>query len=308
MGYWLISYLETGTIPFIMFLKLRATIFESATPFDLSSLMVGKKWKMIGKHPEDIIGAARTMGEGEIRIYHDPIPHWVPAADYLDWARRGLKQDDLNGRDAAVCYAKRAVCRFIDSLMVCNHLGAFLGRGYKEKFDLLSRIDLPIPTIVHELVINQRNDIEHSYQAATAVQASRALELAELLLERRSMIEELPKKALISLGSNVQLRVNDQPPDFSEVQLSMDDPWLLVDTLADDPKVLVIYPKDDEVAYAQLSDFDTHQAISVSRLMRERQQAPLSFMRGMIYEGRNLQGFLYLLGLAPRPSDPNPKG
>ena len=52
------------------------------------------------------------------------------------------------------------------------------------------------------------------------------------------MIEELPKKAVISLGSNVQLRVNDQPPDFSEVQLSMDDPWLLVDTLADDPKVI----------------------------------------------------------------------
>ena len=50
-----------------------------------------------------------------IRLYHDPIPHWVPAADYLDWARRGLKQDDLHGRDAAVCYAKRAVCRFIDS-------------------------------------------------------------------------------------------------------------------------------------------------------------------------------------------------
>ena len=51
MGYWLISYLETGTIPFIMFVKLRATILASVTPFDLSGLMVGKKWKMIGKHP-----------------------------------------------------------------------------------------------------------------------------------------------------------------------------------------------------------------------------------------------------------------
>ena len=133
------------------------------------------------------------------------------------------------------------------------------------------------------------------------------MDLAELLLERRSTIEELPKKALISLGANVQLRFNEQPPDFSEVQLSVDDPWLLVDTLADDPKVMVIYPKDDEVAYAQLSEFDIQQAVSFSRLMRERQQAPVSFMLSMIYEGRNLQGFLYLLGLAPRPSDPNPK-
>jgi hypothetical protein len=269
--------------------------------------MVGKEWKMIPKHPDDIVGAARTIGEGTIRIYHDPIPHWVPSADYLAWARRGTKQDDLNGRDAAVCYAKRAVCRYIDGLMICNHLGAFLGRGYKEKFELLSRIDLPIPTIVHELVINQRNDIEHSYQAATAVQASRALELAELLLERRSTIEELPKKALISLGANVQLRITEQPPDFSEVQLSADDPWLLVDTLVDDPKVMLIYPKDDELCYAQLRAFDVEQAVSFSRLIRERQQAPLSFMQSLIFEGRNIQGFLYLLGLACRPLDPDPK-
>jgi hypothetical protein len=133
--------------------------------------MIGKKWKMIRKHPEDVIGAARTMGEGEIRLYHDPIPHWVPAAEYLGWARRGLRQDDLHGRDSAVCYAKRAVCRCIDGLMVCNHLGAFLGRGYKDKIEFLSKTDLPIPAIVHELVINQRNDIEHNYQPATAVQA-----------------------------------------------------------------------------------------------------------------------------------------
>ena len=63
--------------------------------------MVGKKWKLIPNHPDDIIDAAKSIGEGSIRIYHYPIPHWVPAADYLDWARRGLKQDDLNGRDAA---------------------------------------------------------------------------------------------------------------------------------------------------------------------------------------------------------------
>jgi hypothetical protein len=66
--------------------------------------MIGKKWEMLRKHPEDIIGAARTMGEGEIRLYHDPIPHWVPAAEYLGWARRDLKQEDLHGRDSAVCY------------------------------------------------------------------------------------------------------------------------------------------------------------------------------------------------------------
>ena len=84
--------------------------------------MVGKKWMMTRKHPEDIISAAKTMGEGKIRLFHDPIPDWVPAADYLDWARRGLRQDDLHGRDAAVCYTKRAVCRYIDALMVNNHL------------------------------------------------------------------------------------------------------------------------------------------------------------------------------------------
>jgi hypothetical protein len=269
--------------------------------------MIGKKWKMIRKHPEDVIGAARTMGEGEIRLYHDPIPHWVPAAEYLGWARRGLRQDDLHGRDSAVCYAKRAVCRCIDGLMVCNHLGAFLGRGYKDKIELLSKTDLPIPAIVHELVINQRNDIEHNYQPATAVQASHAVDLAELFLERRSTVEELPKRALISLGANVQLKVNEQPPDFSEVQFTVDDPWLLVDSLSDDPKVMVIYPKDDEVSYAHLSEFDVEQAISFSRLMRERQQAPLGLLRSMIFEGRNLQGFLYLLGLAPRPFEPSPQ-
>jgi hypothetical protein len=271
--------------------------------------MVGKNWTMIRKHPDDIISAAKTMGEGGIRLFHDPIPEWVPAADYLDWARRGLKQDDLHGRDAAVCYAKRAVCRYIDALMVYNHLGAFSGKGYKEKIDLLSRVGPSIPKIVHELVINQRNDIEHSYQAATAVQASRAVELAELMLERSATVEELPKKALISLGSNLQLRVNDKPPDFAEVQLSVDDPWLLVDSLAEDPKVMVLFPKDDEAAYAHLGEFDVEQAVTFARLVRERQRTPAQgFMRSMIYEGRNLQGLMYLLGLAPHPADPAPQG
>ena len=115
------------------------------------------------------------MGDGKIRLYHDPIPHSIPTADYLAWAQRGLKQDDLNGRDAAVCYVKRAVCRYIDGLLACNHLGKYLGKDQKEKLDLLLRIDLQIPTIVRDLVINQRNDIEHEYQPATAVQASQQL-------------------------------------------------------------------------------------------------------------------------------------
>jgi hypothetical protein len=101
--------------------------------------------------------------------------------------------------------------------------------------------------------------------------------------------------------------VNEQPPDFFEIQLSADDPWLLVDTYADDPKVMLIHPKDDEVSYAPLSKFDVEQAVCFSRMMRERQQVTSSFMQSLIHEGPGLQGFLYLLGLAPRPSDPNPK-
>ena len=179
-----------------------------------------------------------------------------------------------------------------------------MGKSYTDKIGLLAEVGLLIPKIVHELVINQRNDIEHTYQAATAVQASRAVELAELLLERSTTVEELPKKALISLGANVQFRVNDKPPDFSEAQFPVDDPWLLVDTLSEDPRIMVLYPKDDEVEYADLSEFDAKQAVSFARLMRERQKVPASGINmSMISEGRNLQGPLYLLGLASRPAD-----
>ena len=218
-----------------------------------------------------------------------------------------MKQDDLNGRDAAVCYAKRAVCRYIDGLLACNHLGKYLGKDYKQKLDLLSRIDLQIPTIVRDLVINERNDIEHEYQAATAVQASHAVELAELLLERQSTVDELPKKALISLGASVQPQVTEQPPDFMEMRVVSDDPWLLVDTLSPDAKIMVLHPREDIVECAPLSEFSVEQTVSFSRLMREHEQTKPTFLKSMIWEGPGLQALLYLIGLAPRPADAAPK-
>ena len=80
------------------------------------------------------------------------------------------------GYDLAVCYAKRAVCRLIDSLIHHNHLRKWMRSNYPPKIAMLKQVGIEVKSVVRELIIDSRNDIEHSYSTPTESQARHAVD------------------------------------------------------------------------------------------------------------------------------------
>jgi hypothetical protein len=88
--------------------------------------------------------------------------------------------------------------------MRCNHLGCFLHHNYPDKITMLSRVGLSIPKIIHELIIDPGNDVEHSYTPLTEERAAHAVELAGLFLQATS--DERAHQAIISINWSVSVR------------------------------------------------------------------------------------------------------
>jgi hypothetical protein len=112
--------------------------------------------------PEDLLDAVRTIPLGEVATC-DWLSHWVPATVLLQWADRGLAEGDGYGLSNAVTYAKRAAACRIDLLLRYNHLLPFARSAFPAKVSALRQVGIGIPDVVHELVIDPRNALEHNY-------------------------------------------------------------------------------------------------------------------------------------------------
>lgn len=204
----------------------------------------------------------------------DLVPTWVRAEEYLSWAKVALATATPFGHDAAVCYAKRAVCRIIDSLILYNHLGRWAGHDNRLKTDLLKEVGIEIRSVVKDLIIDRRNDIEHNYSGATEEQARHAVEIAEMAIP--PLMEEAKLWAIVTLGLNYGGNITAPNPaapgDYSDwnYDWEADVPFLLVDHADSAPSVMIIHRKDQEVRYAPLSKFERGQAIDLVKQLREQ--------------------------------------
>src|ERR1700722_13259932 len=135
-------------------------------------MMQVAKWSAKPVLPGVIIDAAKNTKIGNtpfLSWFRDTSSSlyevWVAAETYLDWAQAGLLEGNANGFDTALTYAKRAACRRIDGFLAYNHLSKFDRKSYPEKCDILRKVGINIPSIVHDLVIDPRNESEHRYQS-----------------------------------------------------------------------------------------------------------------------------------------------
>jgi hypothetical protein len=119
--------------------------------------MIEWEWTKKSVEPAFILDGARaiheTYGSPGIRL----VRHWTPAETYLGWARAALARGGDDGWDSAAGWAKRAVCRQMDCILVHNHLEILLGRHNGEKAEYLSRLDVPGLPLLRDLVIDPRN-------------------------------------------------------------------------------------------------------------------------------------------------------
>jgi hypothetical protein len=235
--------------------------------------MIDWIWKEQIVSSQEILDAMRTLSAGSDWYEIDLISEWTRAETYLSWANDNLARNDQFGWDAAICYAKRAVCRQIDALIHYNHLQKFSGRKYPEKAELLTQIGLPVPGIVQELIIDPRNEIEHAYLPATQDYARRAVEVADLFL--RALATESDRKAVISFAKSLNRRHDTssvQGHEYEVLEFSLThrhSPWLLIDLLESEPRALVLSPSDETLMVCPLEHFEKPDAIALAAMLRQ---------------------------------------
>src|SRR4051794_35566601 len=102
--------------------------------------MVEWEWNRSQVGPAEVLDAARTMSAKKDRVNADLTTTWADAGRYLAWATAALSRGGDDGWDAAAGWAKRAVCRRMDGILVNNHLGRFVGQNNEKKAGYLARL------------------------------------------------------------------------------------------------------------------------------------------------------------------------
>ena len=203
--------------------------------------------------PEDLLDAARTIPLGDIATC-DWLSDWVPATVFLDWARRGLTEADAYGLSNAVTYAKRAAACRIDVLFQYNHLVRFSRLEFPAKITALRQVGLSIPDVVHELVIDPRNAVEHNYQLPDPETARHAVGVAELFVGATDA--EYRRSSIVAVAWNVMgsqlLTSKREHVQFREFS---DRPMLFIDVFEEPHTAKIVDPKNSEIRSANLLSF-----------------------------------------------------
>jgi len=223
--------------------------------------------------PADILSAGRTIPASDVQTCTWFEHQWVPPEIYLEWAKRGLQQpEDDYSLDSAVCYAKRTVCRIIDALILSNHLRYFIDKSYPTKMQGLSDIDISIPPIVHELIIDPRNQLEHDYKKPERKKAEHSVQVSELFLNATH--KELGQKPIIALAWNVlaahsvSMKDNNAREGVKFHGFSQN-PMLFIDVFIDPVEVKIVHPECDEICFARLDRFTKEESIEFAKKVRE---------------------------------------
>jgi hypothetical protein len=227
-------------------------------------------WTATAVAPVDILDAVKTI-DGHAQWELSLVPeNWVEADQYLAWAQAGLANDNPLGWEVGLTYAKRAVCRRIDGLLLNNYFGQYLRSKYPAKIELLKAVGIKIPNLVQNWIIQGRNRIEHDYGLADKEHATNAEEIAGLFLQATA--EEAARKVALIAGGAIMHHYGGEFPGIDTDRLNSmglsANPIIFFDAYAEPVTVKILYPNDMEIRYAPAADFQTKEMIEFAERMR----------------------------------------
>jgi hypothetical protein len=216
--------------------------------------------------PDDFLDAARTIPLGDIATC-DWLPDWVQATVFLEWAQRGLAEADAYGLSNAVTYAKRAAACRIDLLLLYNHLVPFSRSTFPAKIAALRQVGLSIPDVVHELVIDPRNAIEHNYEVPSHDVARHAVGVAELFVGATDA--EYQRSSIVAVAWNVLAsHALTSEREYVHFRDFRNRPMLFIDVFGEPRAAKVVDPSNSEIRSANPSSFSDDQVLTLARLLR----------------------------------------
>lgn len=239
-------------------------------------------WKIDFKRtevvPADILSAAETIPTNNVWGCDWFGERWIDPSVYLDWAKRSLESgEDDYALSNALSHAKRSACRIIDGLVLGNHLRRYIGKNYPQKIEALRQIGVSVLSVVHDLIIDPRNQLEHDYAKPEPVEAKKAVQLAELFFG--AMRQELQRQPTVALAWNIQLThsLTAQQGGVEEmvrVHGFTSEPMLFIDVFADPALVKIVHPRDQEICQACLKDFTDEECVKLAKRLREHYVRP----------------------------------
>jgi hypothetical protein len=232
------------------------------------------------------LSGATTIPANEARGCNWFAQRWIDASVFLGWAKRSEGSADDYALSNALSHAKHTVCRIIDGLILGNHLGWYIERNYPQKIEGLGLVDISVPSIVHELIIDPRNQLEHDYLKPEPGKVEHAIQVAELFLG--AMREELRRPPIIALAWNVQCAHawkvrSDRVDEAINVHGFTPDPMLFIDVFEKPAQVKLVYPKDQEISYAYLKDFAPEECVRLAKKLREHYVNPSGFSSTSVF-------------------------
>ena len=195
--------------------------------------------------------------------------HWTKPATYLEWSRRGFRDADDYGLANTITYAKRAACCRIDRLIHNYHLQRLHRGSFPEKIQALERIGIGIPSVIQELIINPRNELEHDYVPAEPATARRALDIATLFLTATDSVDS--EESIIALNMNVQyahpfnLKTGEERVTFNGWSKGV---MLFMDIFAEPQTAKIVDGEHGELRYVELAKLTRQEAIELAGVLR----------------------------------------
>lgn len=232
--------------------------------------MIGWAWTKNTVEPDDILDGTRTikgpMGRHGVRLTHQ----WTPADTLLEWSKAAIARGGSDGWDTAAGLAKRSVCRQLDCILVHNHMGHLLGQNYGKKALYLAALNVPGLMTLRDLVIDPRNDIEHSYTLANEAQARRACDIAEMFLAASDSAADAP--AVFDYGWDFEyggsLTAAPEDKRAVKVELTKDhEPFLFILGYPGAPEVALLNPKEETAMLCPLKDFRGEQVLELNQMI-----------------------------------------
>jgi len=215
----------------------------------------------------DILDAAQTIPTNDACTCDWIDDQWVSPKQYVEWAEASFKGKDDRGLVSTIAHAKQAVRRVIDTLVLSYHLEYAKRCSYPVKIDGLTYIGIGIDSIVHELIIDPRDELEHKYRVPEPEQAKNAIQVAGLFVA--GMRAELERKPIIAFGWNVHsAHWQTKTKEVTEFKGFRTTPMFLIDVFGKHIEIKIVDPQAAEVRYARLNDFSKYDCLELGMYLR----------------------------------------
>jgi hypothetical protein len=215
----------------------------------------------------DILDAAKTIPTNDAHTCDWIDDQWLSPERYLEWAKISFKGGDDQRLVSTVAHSKRAVCRVIDTLVLTYHMEYAKKCNYPMKINGLMSIGINVDSIVQELIIDPRNELEHEYKVPEPKQANRAVQVAGLFVA--AMKAELERKPIIAFNWNVQfMHSSTKTEEVIEFKGLHANPMFLIDVFGEHTEIKIVDPQAAEVRYARLNDFSKDDCLMLGTYLR----------------------------------------